>query len=216
MRRRKEDKRKQEEKQRREEEKRRAQEAIRKAEEERLRKEKERLEAEEKRRMREERRKTEFGLLGDSWAENPDTAESEKENKSIEKLENYKYFKAAQIKHSMTIPQASYKKAEQLYQQGNIKMKQVISGYDGINRGIRGQIDAVGKSADREFPVRIIFSRTEVTHTDCRCPDCVRDYYNWNYKETKCPYKAGVLNLLEEYLNSHSLGMLRMPMEESL
>lgn len=98
MRRRKEDKRKQEEKQRREEEKRRAQEAIRKAEEERLRKEKERLEAEEKRRMREERRKTEFGLLGDSWAENPDTAESEKENKSIEKLENYKYFKAAQIK----------------------------------------------------------------------------------------------------------------------
>ncbi len=206
MRRRKEEKRKQEEKNRQEEEKRKAQEAVRKAEEERQRKEKEKFEAEEARRQKAERRKTEYTLLGDSWEEEPDTAESDQDNKNIEKLENYKYFQGTRIKKSMTIPQASYKRAEQLCKQGNIQMKQVISGYDGINREVRGQADAVGKSGDREFPVRIIFSRTEVTHTDCRCPECVRNYYSWNYKETKCPYKAGVLNLLEDYLNSHNLG----------
>lgn len=206
MRRRKEDKRKIEEKQRRMEEKRKAEEAQRKAEEERKRKEKERLEAEEASRLRAERRKTEYTVLGDSWTEDSDTADTEESSKNIEKLENYKYFRGTRIKNSIVVPQAVYKKGEQLYQQGMIRIKQVISGYDGINRGIRGQVDAIGKSGDKEFPVRIIFSRTEVTHTDCRCPECVRDYYSWNYKETKCPYKAGVLSLLEKYLDSHNVG----------
>lgn len=206
MRRKKEEKKKEEERRRREEEKRREEEAVRRTEEERRRVQKEQQEAEEASRLRAERRKAEYTLLGDSWSEDSDAAETEEDGKSIEELENYKYFNGTRIKNSMSIPPSVFKRGETLYNQGNIQIQKVFSGYDGINQGIRGQIDAVGKTSGREFPVRIIFSRTEVTYTECRCPGCARDFYNWNHKETKCPYKAEVLKLLEEYLNTHNLG----------
>lgn len=206
MRRKKEEKKKEEERRRMAEEKRREEEAVRRAEEERRKAQKEQREAQEADRLRAERRKTEYSLLGDSWSEDSDAAETEEESKSIEELENYKYFKGTRIKNSMKIPPSVFKQGEKLYDQGKIQIQKLFSGYDGINQGIRGQVDAIGKTSGREFPVRIVFSRTEVTYTECRCPECSRDFYNWNYKETKCPYKAGLLKLLEEYLNTHNLG----------
>lgn len=206
MRRRKEDKKKEEQRRRREEEKRREEEAVRRAEEERRKAQKEQLEAQEAERLRAERRKTEYTVLGDSWTEDSDAEETEEESRSIEELENYKYFKGTQIRNSMSIPMSAFKQGEKLYAQGRVHIRKMFSGYDGLSQEIRGQVDAVGKTVDREFPIRIIFSRTEVTYTECRCPECSRDYYNWNYKETKCPYKAAVLFLLEQYLNAHNLG----------
>lgn len=206
MRRQKETKRLEEEKKRQEEEKRKALEARQREEEQRRKEEEEQQKAEEARRLRQERRKTEFSLLGESWEEDTETTETTQDSKSIERLERYKFFQGTRIKNSVTIPQEVRTKGEELYRQGKIKMTNILSGYDGYSDEIRGQIDAVGRSGNSEFPIRIVFSRTAVTHTDCRCPQCTRDYYSWDVQKTKCPYKAGVLKLLEDYLNTHSLG----------
>ncbi|WP_243127858.1 SNF2 helicase associated domain-containing protein [Schaedlerella arabinosiphila] len=205
MRRQKEAKRLEEERRRQEEEKQRAEAAKRRAEEKRRREEAEKKKAEEKRRRLLERRREEFSLLGDSWEEESESTDSEQENRNIERLEKYKYFKGTRIKHSMNIPSEVRAKGEELYRQGQIEMKNILTGFDGHN-GIRGQIDAAAKSGNMEFPVRIIFSRTAVSYAECKCPQCARDYYYWDTEKTKCPYKAGVLKMLEDYLETHSFG----------
>ncbi len=172
-------------------------------EEERCRQEEDRKKAEEIP-GQEKWRKAEFFLFGDSWEEEAESTEAEQDNKNIERLERYKYFRGTRIKHSVTVPTEIMEKGEKLYAQGDIEMKNILSGFDQYSEDVRGQIDAVGRSGNMEFPIRIIFSRTAVTYSDCRCPQCMRDYYTWDVEKTKCPYKAGVLKMLEDYLNSHS------------
>ena len=207
MRRQKEAKRREEEQRRQEEEKQKALEAKKRAEEKRRKEEEEKQKAEEARRQQQERRKAEFSLLGDSWEAESESAEAEQENKNIERLERYKYFKGTLIKHSIKIPADVMAKGEKLYAQGDIEMKDILTGFDQYSEDIRGQIDVVGRSGNMEFPVRIIFSRTNVTYTECRCPQCIREFYSsWDIEKTKCPYKAGTLKLLEDYLDTHSFG----------
>lgn len=207
MRRQKEAKRREEEQRRQEEEKQKALEAKKRAEEKRRKEEEEKQKAEEARRQQQERRKAEFSLLGDSWEAESESAEAEQENKNIERLERYKYFKGTLIKHSIKISADVMAKGEKLYAQGDIEMKDILTGFDQYSEDIRGQIDVVGRSGNMEFPVRIIFSRTNVTYTECRCPQCIREFYSsWDIEKTKCPYKAGTLKLLEDYLDTHSFG----------
>ena len=173
----------------------------------RRKEEAEKQKAEEARRQQQERRRAEFSLLGDSWEEESESADAEQDNKNIERLERYKYFKGTRIKRSIKIPPEVMAKGEKLYAQGDIEMKEILTGFDQYSEEIRGQIDAVGRSGNMEFPVRIIFSRTAVTYTECRCPQCIREFYSsWDIEKTKCPYKAGTLRLLEDYLDTHSFG----------
>ena len=173
----------------------------------RRKEEAEKQKAEEARRQQQERRRAEFSLLGDSWEEESESADAEQDNKNIERLERYKYFKGTRIKRSIKIPPEVMTKGEKLYAQGDIEMKEILTGFDQYSEEIRGQIDAVGRSGNMEFPVRIIFSRTAVTYTECRCPQCIREFYSsWDIEKTKCPYKAGTLRLLEDYLDTHSFG----------
>ena len=173
----------------------------------RRKEEAEKQKAEEARRQQQERRRAEFSLLGDSWEEESESADAEQDNKNIERLERYKYFKGTRIKRSIKIPPEVMTKGEKLYAQGDIEMKEILTGFDQYSEEIRGQIDAVGRSGNMEFPVRIIFSRTAVTYSECRCPQCIREFYSsWDIEKTKCPYKAGTLRLLEDYLDTHSFG----------
>ncbi len=206
MRRQREAKRKEEEKRRQEEERRKAEEARRLAEEKRRKEEEEKKKAEEARRREMERRKQEFSLLGGSWTDEQETSEPAQDSKSIERLERYKFYKGTQIKHSITFPQEVRTKGEELYRQGKIEMKNIMSGFEQYTGEIRGMVEAVGKSGGIEFPLKIIFSRTAVTHAACNCPQCMRDYYSWDTEKSTCPYKAGLLKLLEDYLDTHSLG----------
>ena len=62
-------------------------------------------------------------------------------------------------------------------------------------------MDAVGLTGKDQFALRMIFSRTAVSSYECGCPKCRKEYYySWNMNKTDCPYKAGALQLLEEYL----------------
>ena len=152
-----------------------------------------------------EQRKSEFTLLGNPWEEDADAQETQS-IEGIQSLEHYNYFDGSSIRNSMEIAGRTFSEGQKLIGQGRIRLKQVISGYEQYSGEIMGQIDAVGNTEREEFQVRILFSRTEVTHAECRCPKCRRDYYAWYSKKTSCVYKAGVLQLLEDFLNTHNIG----------
>lgn len=185
---------------RRKEEQRKEQERLRREKEEREREEQERREEEE--RQSRERRKEEYTLLGESWAEESPAADSA----TIARLEKYSYFDGTAIRESMEIPEQAYRQGRELISQGMLQIQRVLSGYERNSGEIKGQMDALGKSGREQFPLRMIFSRQEITGCECGCPRCRRDYYIWNVKRTECPYKAGALAALEEYLNTHNIG----------
>ena len=153
-----------------------------------------------------EQRKAEFTVLGNAWEEDLDTPDVQGVSESLEKLEKYSYYNSGKIKYSMQISPKTFKEAEKLIQEGKIRVLQVVSGYDQYSKEILGEIDASGQTDREEFKIRIVFDRTEVKHADCRCPGCRRDYQAWYAKKTSCPYKAGVLLQLIEYISTHSLG----------
>lgn len=198
--------RKAEEKRRMEEEKQREEEE-RRMKEEQLRAKQEMQRAEEARRLDQEKRKNEYELLGSPWENDEDTAVSEKREKDMNALEGYRYFNGTRIRKSMKIPKATTAEGESLYRQGKIRLKKTLSGFDGRSSERLGQIEAVGINRGKEFPIRILFTRKDLRNFVCECPKCRSDYYaQYNIKESKCPYKAGTLILLEEFLASHNIG----------
>lgn len=212
----------QEEAQRREEKRRKEQEETRLREEKRQKEQEEttRLAEEREKNMRRaqerdieknasedfEQRKAEFTVLGNAWEEDLDAPDVQGVGESLEKLEKYSYYNSGKIKYSMQISPKTFKEAEKLIQEGKIRVLQVVSGYDQYSKEILGEIDASGQTDREEFKIRIVFDRTEVKHADCRCPGCRRDYQAWYAKKTSCPYKAGVLLQLIEYISTHNLG----------
>ena len=154
--------------------------------------------------MEQERRNTEYTLLGDSWEDNPEEPEISGSSASIEKLINYNYFNGTAIKKSMDIPWSAYLEGNNLIHQGKLRMDSVISGYDRAGGQIMGQADATAKLGNTEFSLRMFFNRAAVTGFNCGCPKCRKDY--WFMKKTDCAYKAGLLTIMEDYLNTHNMG----------
>ncbi len=165
--------------------------------------EQERIEGEAHYKEKDQRGKK-YELLGGAWTEDLDAAV---QNGSISQLERYRYFKGTQIKNSMIIPYKAYEEGDKLLEQGQIEIKRVMSGFDYYSSRILGKIDAVGRSGNKEFELRAVFSRTEMVGFECGCEKCRASYnYAWFTKRTDCPYKAGLLQYLEDYLNHHNLG----------
>lgn len=152
------------------------------------------------------RKKEEYSLLGDSWIDESEIPLDHAAH-SIADLEHYSYFLAKRILESMNIDGKIFLEGEKLIYEKKIILQQVISGYERLDREILGEIDAIGKFEDDQFPVKIIFSREEVRGIECKCPKCRKNYYYaWYSKNISCPYTAGLLKILEEYLNTHNFG----------
>lgn len=151
-----------------------------------------------------ERKNEEYTLLGNTWEEG---AGEEKGGEQIEKLESYRYFDGVKIRSSMEISERVRMKGEQLRKQGKIELKNIVSGFERGSSEILGQADAIAKDGESGFSLRLIFSRDAVRHFTCDCPICRRDYYSsWHTNKTNCPYKAGMLITLTNYLKEHNLG----------
>ena len=148
----------------------------------------------------------EYALLGGAWEEE-DVSDLQRGSYRIEDLERYHFFSGSQITGSITISQKARDEGQKLCAQANVRLVRMLSGYDEDNREVLGQAEVIGKSGKEEFWIRLIFSRSEIKNMDCRCPQCRRNYYySWYAKKTNCPYTAGALRLLEEFLKTHNLG----------
>ncbi len=148
----------------------------------------------------------EYELLGEAWTEDT-PGEQELRNENLKKLEEYRYFDGPSILNSIDISRKVYKEGERLARQGNLRMKQVLGGYEPYRGELLGEVQGMGEGKKGWFSVRIAFSRTEVKETVCGCPACRKDYYaSWRGNKTSCPYKAGLLLLLTEYLKNNNIG----------
>lgn len=195
------------------EEKRREKIRQQKAEEARIKAEKRQREQEEARRRADEKcrqeqkkqmsRKEEFQLLGEAWSAEDDP-ETRQRIENMAELEKYNYYRGTRIKNSMKIDQNTYARGEKLLREGKLRIDEIHSGFDRSSKAL-GQITATGTEGKEEFPVHIVFTRTEVVGMECGCSKC-RWNYGWFYKKTNCAYSAGVLLYLEKYLSTHNLG----------
>ncbi len=194
-----------------EEKLRKAQEEEQRRAEEQKRLEEERQFLEEERqakelRMRQKRYRTEYEVLGNPWMEEQDSQNQEAGGNSIEMLENYSYFKGTRIKNSVNISPGAFAEGQKLFDQGKIEVQKIFSGFDRRNDEIMGQADAKGIQGKNEFPIRLLFSRTSVQSFNCGCDKCRKDYYKPYSNTSDCPYKAGVLKVVEDWLNTENVG----------
>lgn len=124
----------------------------------------------------------------------------------IERLEKYNYFQAEKILYSISMSKEIRMDGEKFRREEKITLDRMLSGYAPNGRELIGEANATGREGREEFPVKIIFSRAEVEHIDCRCPKCRKNYYAWYARESGCPYVAGLLSLIRDYLGSHNMG----------
>ena len=168
---------------------------------------KDKIIAEEIQPLEEERRKTEYTHLGGFLEEDEERPDSENSEEVSQKLMDYRYFDGSRIRRSVKISTDVNKEGEQLLKQGKIVLKDIYSGFDGWKSQRKGQLSATGYEGNRQFPIWIIFERTQVKELRCQCKKCTGDYYGmFDVSKTSCPYKAGALKLLEEYLQVHNIG----------
>lgn len=130
----------------------------------------------------------------------------ETEERSVTDIEHYSFFKGDKIINSVEIPKKVMAEGIKLRERGELILKQIACGYDRSGKEVMAEAEAVGACGKEKFPVRIVFSRTEVENIDCRCPKCRGNYYFWYSKKTKCPYAAGLLKAAGEYVAEHNIG----------
>lgn len=124
----------------------------------------------------------------------------------IEELERYHYFDGMRIRNYMRIPNTAYEKGRKLLSQGLLMLKNIETRFHENQGEMRGEICGTGKEGRREFTIRASFNRTMMYEIYCGCSKCQRDYYSQYSNKTDCPYKAGTVEVLTDYLNTHNLG----------
>ena len=201
---------------RRREENRRAEEEKRKQEERRKQEEQRQVEemmkkkakqeilarrkAEEEKQKDEEYRKSEFTLLGDSWEETDAASTAD-----LDALGKYSYFNIRQIVNSMELSEDVLRQGRKLYENGDVEITDVTSGYETYTSQICSHVEAVGRQKGREFGMSLLFSRKTVLRSQCGCSRCASDHSIWYTNRTRCPHTAALLYALEDYMKTHTL-----------
>ena len=139
-----------------------------------------------------------YEILGDVW-ENSEDEEAEGMSQ-LASLVSYSYFDVEKIQSSINVPEKTAKEGRRLLEEKLIQIQHIDSGYDRNTGEVCGQIYAEGNSRGRKFGMSMIFSRSEVLYSECRCPECLKDRDHWYTGKTKCAYTAGLLQGLAQYL----------------
>lgn len=123
-------------------------------------------------------------------------------------LDNYEYFIGPQIFTSMNFPQKIQREAKKLMKDGNVELGKLNAGYYERGNEVLGECFGIGYEGSKEFPIHVIFNRTDVLRTDCQCKKCGNHYYyyHFNYgKRNDCPYTAALLMLMEGHLKDKNI-----------
>lgn len=161
----------------------------------------EKKEQDEKIRLQEE-----YTTLGGEWMEEA-PSESGDYGKEIENLEQYRYFDPQRIAGSVHMSRKTALEGKKLQEEGKMGKAEVVSGYSNSYSERIGHMETTGKENREEFPVRIFFTREGIHHMECGCRRCRADYYyRKNLDNITCPYKAGAVLMLKQFLENHNIG----------
>lgn len=148
----------------------------------------------------------EYTTLGGAWMEEA-PSESGDYGKEIENLEQYRYFDPQRIAGSVHMSRKTALEGKKLQEEGKMGKAEVVSGYSNSYSERIGHMETTGKENREEFPVRIFFTREGIHHMECGCRRCRADYYyRQNPDNITCPYKAGAVLMLKQFLENHNIG----------
>lgn len=132
--------------------------------------------------------------------------QQEEARKQQEEADDYTYFDFKKLRASMKSPAEAGMRGQRLCEEGRIILDKVQTGYSDREDGMLADVQGIGRHGNDSFPMRMILARDEVKNTECRCPQCRKNYSTWYYVEKRCDYMAGLLQLAEEYLREKQLG----------
>ncbi len=163
-------------------------------------------------RHQEERKKNEAawqarkGEFSETQNPRDEDADAEDADRRLGALEKYTYFNGKKIFRSIRISRDMQNRGRDLLSMGKIALNEITTGYEVNSEEKLGQMSAFGKEGGREFSMELLFSQSKVRRLACGCMKCRNEYYTWDPTSANCPYKAGLLIFMEEYLRAHSLG----------
>lgn len=153
-----------------------------------------------------EEKQEEYTVLGGEWEEE-DSPEVRDYGREIENLEQYRYFDPRRITSSVYMSQKTALEGQKILDEGKMGKAKVVSGYSNTYSARIGQMETTGWENKEEFPVRIFFNREGIYHMECGCRRCHSDYlYRKNLERITCPYKAGAVLMLKQFLENHNIG----------
>lgn len=118
----------------------------------------------------------------------------------------YQYFDVEEIRKSFNFTQAIMRKGRQIYEEGQLTLLEIKSGYTPETNEQVGEIKAECVSDTDSFTVRGLFSKNQMLRTECMCKECMRSYYGFYGRKNRCAYMAAMTELLRDYLKEHELG----------
>lgn len=121
-------------------------------------------------------------------------------------LARYRYFDCKAILKDMRLTQAVTKKAEALYLEKKVSLKDMETGYAEGRSEVVGEAVGEGREGKNVFPVHILFKRDSVLYAECQCAECRRHYYSMYYRREYCAYLGALMMLADEYLEDKNLG----------
>lgn len=122
----------------------------------------------------------------------------------------YRYFNIDRIRKLADISEISKRSGEALIRDGMVALKKISAGYMMYADEMVVDAEGVGHTdspKQRDFNVKIVFSKREIIKMKCRCPQCMREesarYYGYT-DIRNCAYCSALLDQTEKYLEEHS------------
>lgn len=119
---------------------------------------------------------------------------------------DYSYFDFVKIRKALRISPDSLKQGNALRQSQAVSLIRVFNGYTESRQDMAVEITATGRDRKKEFPIKLVFTKTDVLHVECSCPNCVKNYLYWYNKYRDCAYVSAVLDLSSAYIRKHGIG----------
>ncbi len=145
----------------------------------------------------------EYFILDSSGLNKKIPKQREETNPAIQ--EPYSYFDFKKIWEPLKFSEKVLKKGKQLLENDGVELEETLLGYMSDEDEQVAIAEGTGWERNQRFPIKIIFSRTEILHVGCQCRECWGNYWRYSGREY-CAYTYAMIKLAENQLQSDSAG----------
>ena len=145
----------------------------------------------------------EYFILDSSGLNKKIPKQREETNPAIQ--EPYSYFDFKKIWESLKFSEKVLKKGKQLLENDGVELEETSLGYMSDEDEQVAIAEGTGWERNQRFPIKIIFSRTEILHVGCQFSECWGNYWRYSGREY-CAYTYAMIKLAENQLQSDSAG----------
>lgn len=146
------------------------------------------------------------GAGEDAWEQAAGAGKLSKKPEAAALKEVYRYFEFDQLRKKLRLSSESIKEGKSILLRQAIFNMEVFCGYTDSRDELVIEVSASGKEKKKEFTMGLAFTREEVLHVSCGCPECMSHYLYWYRDYRDCSWISALLDLTEEYILEHGIG----------